>query len=49
MHPPSVMINTIDQGEEESHLGMMIGITDMMTDMNEEEVTTMEDNQLRPT
>lgn len=49
MHPPSVMINTIDQGEEECHLEMMIDITDMMTDMNEEEVTTMEDNQLRPT
>ena len=49
MHQPSVMINTTDQGEEAFRLGMMIDTTDMMTDMSEEEVTTMEDNQLRPT
>ena len=49
MHQPSVMINTTDQGVEAFRLGMMIDTTDMMTDMSEEEVTTMEDNQLRPT
>ena len=49
MHRPSVMINTTDQGEEACRPGMMIDTTDMMTDMSEEEVITMEDNQLRPT
>ena len=48
MHLPSAMISIIDQ-EEECRLGMMIGIRDMTIDMNEEEVTVMEDNQHRPT
>ena len=48
MHLHSVMTNTTAL-EGECHQEMTIGITETMTDMNEEEVKQMEDNQLRPT
>jgi hypothetical protein len=48
MHLPSATISTTDP-EEVFRLEMMIGIRETMIDMNEEEVTAMEDNQHRPT